>query len=380
MFKNIVYVKKMQLPSNSASILQTLNMIWAFSENECHVKACINAKNKNIIIEIVDKYSLNRLLKPEFFCIKTKNKGVYSLIFFIYIVKNWIFNKKSIFIARDLKEGFCVSILKKYLKRDHFFIYEMHDSVYLEKINSLKIDDLSIKKKENFILNSADLIIYTGPYLKKIVGDLYNPVSIGDVVPPGYNPNIFAPIVSEVRRKDSVKLAYFGTLFSGKGVDVFLDALSVLPASYCGVIVGGNPASRLDELKRRVRELALSDRVSFSGQVSPSMVPLTLSGVDAIVIPFQTDTEFLSPIKLYEGLALGLPIIATPTPALVELSKTIKSLVVADDCNSESLAACVQSLFSDNDRLNTVRVCAMKRNDVCTWKVRANKILGFCKI
>ena len=139
------------------------------------------------------------------------------------------------------------------------------------------------------------------------------------------------------------------------------------------------PAYRLDELKRRAQELALSGRVSFSGQVLPNMVPLALSGVDAIVIPFQTDTEFLSPIKLYEGLTLGLPIIATPTPALVELSQTIKSLVVAEYCSSESLAVCVQSLFSDNDRLNTVRGCAMKRNDVCTWKVRANKILESCK-
>ena len=143
----------MQIPSNSASILQSLNMIWAFSENNCHVKVCVNSKELNLIHNVVNKYNLNMLVSPEIICIKTKNKGLYSFLFFIYVFKNWIFNKKNIFFARDLKEGYCVSILKKYIKRNHFFIYEMHDSVYLEKSNSLKIDDLSIKKKENFILH-----------------------------------------------------------------------------------------------------------------------------------------------------------------------------------------------------------------------------------
>ena len=377
MFKDIVYVKKMQLPSNSASALQTLNMSWAFAENRFDVKLCVSSKDRNIVHNIINNYSLNKFLKPNFFCIKTKNKGLYSLLFFIYIVKSWIFNKKSIFIARDLKEGHFISILKKYLKRGHLFVYEMHDSVYLEKINSLKIYDFSIHKKEDVVLNSADLVIYTGPYLKKIVENLYNPQSISCIIPPGYNPNIFTPVVPKGKQKGCVKLAYFGTLFPNKGVDVFIDALFELPPSYLGVIVGGNPTSRLEELKRRVRELGLSDRVSFSGQVAPTMVPLALSGVDAIVIPFQTETDFLSPIKLYEALALGLPIIATPTPALIELSQTFNSLVISDDATEKSLANCIYLLFNDGKKLNFIRRSANIRRDVFTWKDRAKIISDF---
>ena len=376
MIKSIFYVKKMQLPSNSASVLQTLNMVWAFAENNCSVKICINSKDNDIARNIVSKYRLNRCFKPEFFCIKTKNKGIYSILFYLYFVKNWIFNKKSIFFARDLKEGYWISFFKKYLKRDHVFIYEMHDSVYLEKINSLKIDDLTIYQKENLVLNSADLVIYTGPYLKKIVESLYNPQSAGYVVPPGYNPNIFTPVMSEISRQDSFKLAYFGTLFPGKGVDVFLEALYELPHPYTGVVLGGNPAKRLEELQYKAKALGLGRRVRFFGQVPPSSVSTALMGVDAVVIPFQTSTEFLSPIKLYESLALGLPIIATPMPALVELSKTIKSLVVAADCTPKSLATCIQSLFSDKDRLCITKEIARNRYEVYTWSTRAKMILN----
>jgi glycosyltransferase involved in cell wall biosynthesis len=99
-------------------------------------------------------------------------------------------------------------------------------------------------------------------------------------------------------------------------------------------------------------------------------------GVDAVVIPFQTSTEFLSPIKLYESLALGLPIIATPMPALVELSKTIKSLVVAADCTPKSLAKCIQTLFSDKDRLCITKEIARNRYEVYTWSTRAKMILN----
>jgi glycosyltransferase involved in cell wall biosynthesis len=365
----------MQIPSVSASILQTLNMAWAFVENKNNVKMLINSNIDNFYKKVEENYSLSSIFRPKISIIKFNSKGLYSILFFLFILKNWILNNNSVFIARDIGEGYLISILKKYILRNHVFIYEMHDSVYLEHLNSKKSNNLYIKRREWFVLNNCDFIIYTGQHLQNTVHELYAPTTPGFVVPPGYNPQIFPSAASRNNRNGSVVLGYFGSLFPDKGVDVFLETLGALPDVYSGVVVGGNPASRLEHLKRRAEALGLGERIRFCGQVAPASVPSALAGADAIVIPFQTPTEFLSPIKLYEALALGLPIIATPVPALVELSRTVGSLVIARDCTPHGLSECVQSLFSDERRLKEVRGCAEMRHNVCTWKERAEMIL-----
>lgn len=373
--RTIIYAKKMQFPSLSASILQTLNMAWAFVENKNNVKMMINCCIDNFYEKIEDNYSLNRNYRPTISFVKLKSKGFYSILFFLFILKNWILMNNCVFFARDIGEGCIISILKKFIPRRHVFVYEMHDSVYLDHLSTKKRDNLYIKKKEKLILNNCDYIIYTGQHLRNTVHELYAPTTPGFVVPPGYNSQIFASAVSRNNRNGSVVLGYFGSLFPDKGVDVFLETIGALPDVYSGVVVGGNPASCLEHLKRRAEALELGERIRFCGQVAPASVPSALAGADAIVIPFQTPTEFLSPIKLYEALALGLPIIATPVPALVELSRTVGSLVIARDCTPHGLSECVQSLFSDERRLKDVRGCAEMRNNVCTWKERAEMIL-----
>lgn len=295
------------------------------------------------------------------------------------ILKEWMSSERKIFFVRDIDEGLWISLLKKYMNKKHFFVYEMHDSTYLEFLNAKNIDDKRKKEKEKKVLHAADAIIYTGTHLKKIVDDLYAPSAPNFVAPPGYNPKIFTQIKEKEDTSASHELAYFGTLFPGKGVDVFLDALAVLPHEFSGSIVGGNPGPRLEALKQKAHHLGLGERVRFWGQVSPHDIPKALANAAAIVIPFQTPTEFLSPIKLYESLALGLPIIATPMPAFVELSKTLKSLVIATRQDYEALAECIFNLFSDKEKFTALQKCAKKCDSVQSWDERAAMILDFLK-
>lgn len=379
--KTLVYVKKMQVFSNAASILQTLNMAWAFQGCGLHVKLYPSAvgPQEKIVAELKIHHDLNSNNTPDFNFIHYKNKGFYGLHFRWSILKEWMSSEQKLFFVRDINEGIWISFLKKYMNKNHLFVYEMHDSTYLEFLNAKKIDDKTKKEKEKKVLHAADAIIYTGVHLKQIVDDLYAPSAPNFVAPPGYNPKIFTQLKEKENKSSSRELAYFGTLFPGKGVDVFLDALAVLPREFSGSIIGGNPESRLEALRLKALGLGLGERVRFWGQVSPHDIPKTLANADAIVIPFQTPTEFLSPIKLYESLALGLPIIATPMPALVELSKTLKSIAIADGCGHIAFAECVHRIFSDKEKVNSMLQYARKREGVQNWDERAASILYFMK-
>ena len=62
--------------------------------------------------------------------------------------------------------------------------------------------------------------------------------------------------------------------------------------------------------------------VEYHGEVSHGRLPAALAGVDAFVLPYETGglTRAISPAKTYECLATGRPVVASPLPALKELS------------------------------------------------------------
>ena len=80
-------------------------------------------------------------------------------------------------------------------------------------------------------------------------------------------------------------------------------------------IVGGQPGEtdhvRLDAL---ARELGIHDRVTFTGWLPPASVVVELARANALVLPntpTHTSERYTSPLKLFEYLAAGRPIIAS---------------------------------------------------------------------
>ncbi len=117
-------------------------------------------------------------------------------------------------------------------------------------------------------------------------------------------------------------VAYAGHLYPWKGVDVLLDALALAP-SLRGRILGGHAVEPdLGRLQSRAQQLGLAGRVEFTGFQPRSAVAAALRGADALVLP-NRDTlmsaRYTSPLKLFEYLAAGRPIVASDLPALREV-------------------------------------------------------------
>ncbi len=58
--------------------------------------------------------------------------------------------------------------------------------------------------------------------------------------------------------------------------------------------------------------------VDYRGEVSHADLPAALAGTDAFIIPYRINalTRGISPAKIYECLATGIPVVATPLPEL----------------------------------------------------------------
>jgi glycosyltransferase involved in cell wall biosynthesis len=138
------------------------------------------------------------------------------------------------------------------------------------------------------------------------------------------------------------------------------------------VFVGDGPhrESILAEAKR----LGIADALRITGQVSHPEVRDWLGIADAAVIPFSN--QYRSPVKLFEYMALGLPIAAPRTPPIESVLTDGKDGILFDPEREELPAALIRLL---TDRARAARLGAAAKRKVFeqfTWRHHAEQILS----
>ncbi len=114
---------------------------------------------------------------------------------------------------------------------------------------------------------------------------------------------------------DGVVAGYVGSMRAYKNIHTLIHAAELLPDEYRLRLVGG--AEGQEELIR-ARVLA-GPRVRVSAAVPYAMVPEVLAGLDVLVLSLADDLygrRLASPLKLWDYLATGLPVVAPDLPSV----------------------------------------------------------------
>lgn len=145
-------------------------------------------------------------------------------------------------------------------------------------------------------------------------------------------------------------IGFVGSLKPWHGVGDLLSAVALLAASdddYRLLVVGDGP--QREAIQRQIHVLALDGVVEMTGAVPPDEIPTLLHRMHVAVAPYPPIPDFyFSPLKVYEYLAAGLPVVATRTGELPSTLGHGRHGVLVEPGNPVQLAAAIADLRADH--------------------------------
>ncbi len=202
------------------------------------------------------------------------------------------------------------------------------------------------------------------------------------VAPNGYDAELFTgtPDKEQLRRELELPLGkhialYTGNMYGWKGVEMLAEAAKSLP-EITFVFVGGTDLDvvRFREVHRDTENITLIPHQHHHN------IPRYLKAADVLVLPnsaFSVESRlYTSPIKLFEYLASGTPVVASDLPSIREIvSEKEVQFVPPDDV--VALAGAVNKVCMNKEEANTRALRARELSLSYTWERRAHNIAGF---
>ena len=172
-------------------------------------------------------------------------------------------------------------------------------------------------------------------------------------------------------------VVYAGMTFAHRGLDRLLQAFAEaeLPGARL-LLVGGRPAE-IAALQQQIGSLGLADRATLVGPQPQETVADYLAAADILVIPDTVTDVTASPLKLFEYMAMGRPIISVDLPALREVIDERAARFVRRGDVSE-LRDALLALAPDPQRRDAMGRAAWLQAEPWTYAARAERIARFC--
>lgn len=224
-------------------------------------------------------------------------------------------HEESVFFARFMKPLFGFKL-----------IYDMHSSLPQQLTNfnfsSSKLLYNIFKSLEDSCLKTADAVITICPdlfnYVNTIIDDknkhfliensIFEPVRLKE---PSDEKTTDVSIENSIGLLKKELVVYAGTLEKYQGIDLLVKGFKYTvqenPKAFL-IIVGGS-TEQVKEYSTLVSGLKLDDKILFTGRVPQSLAKKYTGVAKVLVSPRSEGTN--TPLKVYEQLASGIPLVAT---------------------------------------------------------------------
>ncbi len=233
-------------------------------------------------------------------------------------------------------------------------------------------------------LKLADRITVVSTALKRFFADQGVPEDKMSVVPNGVDVERFHPDVDagEVKRQyglhDKLIIGFVGSFHYWHGVEYFEEMIADLIRKYPDIhflLVGEGPLRK--GLQENLRAQDLLKNVSFTGYVPYEQIPAYLAAMDIAIAPYPPIRKFyFSPLKLFEYMATGLPVVASRVGQIAEIIKDGYNGLLFEPGNTRECIENVSQLIESKALRQNMGLAAHQTiHQNYSWRANAQRII-----
>lgn len=366
----LLYIVNARIPTEKAHGFQIVKMCASFVEKGCQVELVVPHRRNTIETDahsyygVPSAFTITYLAVPDL--IRFGALGYYLHVFLFACAATWyaLRNSCDVVYSRDVAPLFVVRFFKRTVLEVHnvpqrfVWLY----AFALKRIN--RIISTNAWKKD-FLISRC------GISSQKII-----------VLPNAIDPEEYMITASRVQmcaalglRVDQRYVVYTGHLYDWKGAYVLAEAAQYLPNDTLILFVGGAQHD-IDKFRAKYP----GTNLQFTGMRPHIEVPQYLAIADVVVlpnVPVTRESELAtSPMKLFEYMAAGRPIVASDLPSVREIVDEACAILVAPG-DARALANAIALVFTDPVAAARRAEAARTRVMSNTWSHRAEAILKF---
>lgn len=280
--------------------------------------------------------------------------------------------------TRNVKIASFLFPLRKRSLKHLFFAFECHQ---LYSINLAIEKEFSRAKQEGILEDkvyaNSDIVFVNTRLLKTLITKTYRiPVK---TIPLGVmeeDIRVLSPHLSNSSPR--FDFVYTGTFSHWKGVDSFLEALSILQEhGWKGqALLVGCKTHEIQEWTNKIQTLSLDKQVTLQTTIQRKNVSKLLDQCKIGVIPNALEDDSIlgtSPLKLYDYAARGLHLVCSRIPPLL-CEVDLKDLNWGEPDDPVSLATALFAALDCYDGPSEDNILWAQDN---SWDVRAHKVLSY---
>ncbi len=160
-------------------------------------------------------------------------------------------------------------------------------------------------------------------------------------------------------------IGFAGSLLPHQGIDTMIVAakkiLSVFPECRF-LIIGEGPARQ--RWQSMAESYGVADFFIFTGEIPYERIQFWICASDICVAPYRHDAGLRSPVKVYDYMACGRPVVASYISGCTDIFTQTGAVVLVEPEDPDALADAVTALLSDPDKRKRMGIKARK------WVVR----------
>lgn len=381
MHSDLYYISPSVIPSRSANSVHVIQMCNAFAQ--LGLRVTLFAK-RSVLAEDVLLLSLRQSYGVELKNVRvisffgSNGRGANIRIATMALRHLWSWKEKAgLLVSRNLYASFFLGVL---LKRP--LVFETHQLEYGLRKNMQRA--IMTRPWISTVAISKELVKFLA--IHHGVRPC-QPLVLHDAAPDGVTPlpdgeriAILNDVISTSLSNWQAVCGYFGHLYPGRGTEI-IEAMAAERPRVLFLIYGGNDAD-----VRAHNDGNLLSNIHYKGHVPHPEAQKVMRAVDILLMPYQEsvsigvaghDTaKWMSPMKMFEYMSSGVPLVASDLPVLREVLEDGENALLVPPSDHHAWISAVDRLLKDKTLANNIATRAYEGyKENYTWTQRARRIL-----